>query len=175
VAVQSTAVLSDLRRLAVARSLFAPTTLEAAVRRFGFVQADPIRAPARAQDLTLRHRVEGYRAGDLDRRYARLDVEEDVFINYGYVTRAVQALMHPRTASRRAPVPRSARERDLVAFLRERGEAHPREVDLHFAHGRVTNYWGGTSSATTYRLEDMHYRGLVRVVRRDKGIRIYAV
>ena len=49
--------LEDLRRYAVARSLFTPTTLPAAIRRLGFVQADPIRAPARAQDLTLRHRV----------------------------------------------------------------------------------------------------------------------
>ena len=38
----------------------------------GFVQADPIRAPARAQDLTLRPRVPGYRAGDLEARYATL-------------------------------------------------------------------------------------------------------
>src|SRR5690349_12530176 len=57
--------LADLRRYAVARTLFAPTTLPAAIRRLGFVQADPIRAPARAQDLTLRHRVAGYVAGDL--------------------------------------------------------------------------------------------------------------
>ena len=49
--------LDDLRRFAVARSLFAPTTLKRAVHKLGFVQADPIRAPARAQDLTLRHRV----------------------------------------------------------------------------------------------------------------------
>ena len=62
--------LDDLRRFAVARRLFPPTTLERALRRLGFVQADPIRAPARAQDLTLRHRVAGYRAGDLERRYA---------------------------------------------------------------------------------------------------------
>ena len=58
--------LEDLRRYAVARSLFTPTTLPAAIRRLGFVQADPIRAPARAQDLTLRHRVKDYRAGDLE-------------------------------------------------------------------------------------------------------------
>jgi uncharacterized protein YcaQ len=55
-------------RFAVARSLFRPTTLPRAPRKLGFVQADPIRAPARAQDLVLRHRVKGYRAGDLDRR-----------------------------------------------------------------------------------------------------------
>ena len=51
---------------------------------------------------------------------------------------------------------------------------HPREVDEHFAHGTVTNYWGGSSSATTHLLDAMHYRGLLRVVRREAGIRIYA-
>src|SRR3989442_10585935 len=88
--------LDDLRRFAVAHSLFTPTTLKRALHRLGFVQADPIRAPARAQDLTLRHRVRGYRAGDLERRYATLGVEEDTFINYGFVPSAVFALMHPR-------------------------------------------------------------------------------
>ena len=47
--------LDDLRRHAVVRSLFAPTTLPRAIERLGFVQADPIRAPARAQDLSLIH------------------------------------------------------------------------------------------------------------------------
>src|SRR5215207_7875712 len=73
--------LQQLRRFAVARSLFPPTTLPAAMDALGFVQADPIRAPARAQDLTLRPRVLGYRAGDLERHYPALAVEEDVFIN----------------------------------------------------------------------------------------------
>ena len=52
-AMPATPTLDDLRRYAVARTLFKPTTLLAAIRRLGFVQADPIRAPARAQDLTL--------------------------------------------------------------------------------------------------------------------------
>src|SRR6185369_11584270 len=95
--------LDDLRRAAVARTLFTPTTLQRALDRLGFVQADPIRAPARAQDLTLRHRVVDYRAGDLERRYAELDVHEDVFVNYGFVTGAVQALMHPRGNMNRWP------------------------------------------------------------------------
>src|ERR1700723_631508 len=90
--------LEQLRRYGIARSLFKPTTLARAVRKLGFVQADPIRAPARAQDLTLRHRVAGYRAGDLERRYPRLPLEEDYFVNYGYLPRANHQLMHPRTA-----------------------------------------------------------------------------
>src|SRR5580658_1773490 len=92
--------LDDLRRFTIARSLLPPTTLQRALAKMGFVQADPIRAPARAQDLILRHRVKNYRAGDLERRYERLDIEEDFFINYGFVTREVQALMHPRAESR---------------------------------------------------------------------------
>ena len=83
-----TLTLDHLRRYAVARSLFKPTTLSRAIQRLGFVQADPIRAPARAQDLTLRHRVAGYRAGDLERRYPRLPLEEDFFVNYGFLPRA---------------------------------------------------------------------------------------
>jgi uncharacterized protein YcaQ len=51
---------------------------------------------------------------------------------------------------------------------------HPREVDNHFSHGTVRNYWGGSSSATTQLLDAMHYRGLLRVARREGGIRIYA-
>src|SRR5262249_15394219 len=68
--------LDDLRHYAVARTLFKPTTLARAIEQLAFVQADPIRAPARAQDLVLRHRVRNYHAGDLERRYARLGIEE---------------------------------------------------------------------------------------------------
>ena len=92
--------LEALRRHAIARSLFRPTTLPQAIARLGFVQADPIRAPARAQDLTLRHRVRDYRAGDLERRYPQLPLQEDFFINYGFLTPALRAWMHPRTARR---------------------------------------------------------------------------
>jgi uncharacterized protein YcaQ len=165
--------LDDLRRFAVARSLFPPTTLARALNKLGFVQADPIRAPARAQDLTLRHRVSGYRAGDLERRYPELEVEEDVFINYGYVTRPIHALMHPRELSKGSAANRRHAE-TLLAFVRERGTVHPRDADQHFARGTVTNYWGGSSSATTHMLVDLHYRGLLHIVGRDRGIRIYA-
>ena len=166
--------LADLRRYAVDRSLFPPTTLKRAIERLGFVQADPIRAPARAQDLMLRHRVAGYRAGDLERRYAALGVEEDTFINYGFVPREVFALMHPRADISRYAAARRKKAQALLEFVRGRGTAHPREVDAHFDHGSVTNYWGGSSSATTHLLADMHYRGLLRVARREGGIRIYA-
>jgi uncharacterized protein len=165
--------IDGLRRFAAARTLFRPTRLKSAIERLAFVQADPIRAPARAQDLVLRHRVTRYRAGDLERRYAALGVEEDVFVNYGFVTRQLQALMHPRDVQADWTKTRRDRAGLLLAFVRARGEVHPRIVHGHFAHGTVTNYWGGTSSATTHLLEAMHYAGLLRVVRREAGVRIY--
>jgi uncharacterized protein YcaQ len=175
--------LDDLRRFTVARNFSKPTTLVSALQKIGFVQADPIRAPARAQDLILRHRVKNYRAGDLERRYETLDVEEDFFVNYGYVTRWLQALMHLRSDSRvpaddvGRPWPAAQRKRAelLLKFVKERTTVHPREVDESFAHGKVKNYWGGSSNATTHLLDAMHYQGMLRVVRREKGIRIYSV
>jgi len=167
--------------MTVAQSLFPLTSLKRALHRMGFVQADPIRAPARAQDLILRHRVDEFRAGDLERRYSKLGIEEDFFINYGFVTRELQALMHPRAdcrvpAENRLPWPAARRKRAmlLLDFVRERGVVHPQEVDKHFSHGTVKNYWGGNSNATTHLLDAMHYQGLLRVVRREAGIRLYA-
>ena len=165
--------IDELRRYAVARSLFSQTSLPDALDALGFVQADPIRAPARAQDLMLRHRVTGYCAGDLVRQYPRLDVHEDFFINYGFVTDRVFRLMHPRRGQAPWSVTRGRHVKRLLEFIRVRGPVHPRQVDDHFPLGTVTNYWGGSSSATTHLLDSMHYRGLLRVVRRESGVRIY--
>src|SRR6476660_10099181 len=120
--------LDDLRRFAVARSFFKPTTLKRALDRLGFVQADPIRAPARAQDLILRHRVKDYHAGDLERLYPKLKIEEDFFIVYGFMTKSLQALMHPRSevdvpaeGARAWPAARKKVARLVSEFVRERG------------------------------------------------------
>src|SRR5262249_42798680 len=105
---------------------------------------------------------------------------EDFFLTYGFVTRSLQSLMHPRAESgvpadspARWPAERRRRARLLLEFIRERGEVHPREVDAQFSHGTVKNYWGGSSSATTHLRDAMHYRGMLRVARRASGIRIY--
>src|SRR4030095_12553802 len=108
-------------------------------------------------------------------RYPTLQVEEDVFVNYGFLPRVHQALMHPRTVSKAWDAATNRRAQALLEFVRERRLVHPREVDAFFSHGKVTNYWGGSSSATTHLLDAMHYRGLLRVVRRDNGIRVYGV
>lgn len=167
--------IKTLRRFAVAHSLGTPTTLSKAITRLGFVQADPIRAPARAQDLTLRHRVKDYRAGDLEAKYHKLGIEEDFFINHGFVPRAVHQLMHPRVYNKGHAALVKKHGANVLAFVRERGVVHPREVDAHFVHGSMQNAWGGRSSVTTQLLDGMHYRGMLRIAGRDKGIRLYAL
>ena len=57
--------------------------------------------------------------------------------------------------------------------MRERGAVHPREVE-RTSPTAGDQYWGGSSNATTHLLDGMHYRGLLRVARREGGIRIYA-
>ena len=164
----ATSTLKTLRRHAVAQSLFAPTTLQAAIDRLGFVQADPIRSPARAQDLILRHRVRAYRAGDLERQYASLDAEEDFLYAYGFLSRRVWRLLHPRkmTAMRRL-------EKKVWDTVRVLGETHPRALEAHLGKRRMVNAWGGYSKATTNALEWLHWRGVLRIARRESGIRVY--
>jgi uncharacterized protein len=164
--------LPELRRHAIARSLFEPTSLTRAVARLGYVQADPMRAPARAQDLILGERVEGYRAGDLERRYPRLAIEEAFFVNYGFVPRRTLVLLHPREAPREWDSRMERRAADVLAFVRERAEVRARDVEAEFDHGRMRR-WGGDLRVTSHILEGLHYRGLLRVARREAGTRVY--
>ena len=166
--------LDHLRTYAIARSLFKPTTLPKALHTLGFLQADPIRAPARAQDLTLRHRVAGYCAGDLERRYARLGIEEDVFVNYGFLPRATQTLLHPRKARSAWPKARWTRAQAVLDFVTRRGVVHPRDVNAAFDHGKTKNWFGGSANASTQLLDHMHYCGLLRIAGREGGVRTYA-
>lgn len=167
--------LDHLRRYAAARTLGRPTTLGRAVRRLGFVQADPIRAPARAQDLVLRHRVEAYRAGDLESRYPRLPLEEEYVVNYGFVPREVSGLLHPRDSARPWADGAEAHAGELLEIVRRRRVVRPRDVVHDAASRTVVNAWGGRSNAVTALLDQMHYRGMLRVARRTGGHRHFAV
>jgi hypothetical protein len=167
--------INQLRHAAVMRSLVAPVTLPKAIAKIGFVQADPIRAPARAQDLILRHRVRNYRAGDLERKYPLLEIEEDFFVNYGFLPRQLQTLLHPRNFREPLRIEREARglSARVLAFVQENGATHPKDLEREFGRRSVGNYWGGNSSATTRVLDALHYRGQLRVARRVSGIKVY--
>ncbi len=166
-----------LRRYAVTRSLFAPRSLVDAVKKLGYLQADPIRAPARAQDLILRHRVNNYRADDLEKQYTALPLVEDSIYNYGFFHRDELALLHPRAVSQRwrdFMAEHASLRRAVLRYLKEHEHAHPRDLETALSSGKRVNGWGGSSSATTLLLEGLHREGRVHVHRRDAGIRVYA-
>src|SRR5262249_57173626 len=121
--------LRSLRGYAISQSLFPQTTLKMAIRRLGFIQADPIRSPARAQDLILRHRVRGYRAGDLERKYGSLDIEEDILYAYGFLPRTIWQLLHPRNTRRMTKL-----EKRVLEVVREFDAIHPKELETHFGN-----------------------------------------
>jgi uncharacterized protein YcaQ len=68
---------------------------------------------------------------------------------------------HPRIAKR------------ILAYIGEHGPTHPRELQKVLGMARAVNGWGGESIATTRMLEVLHYRGHLRIARRDKGVKVY--
>lgn len=161
--------ISALRAHAINNTLFAPKSLRASMEQLGFVQADPIRSPAPAQDLILRHRVKNYHLGDLDRKFESLGFEEDYFYAYGFMPEATWHLLHPRVSG-----PLTDMQRRVLAHVQKSEAVHPRDLELHFGSEREVNAWGGFSKATTRALENLHRRGLLRVARRERGVRIYS-
>jgi uncharacterized protein YcaQ len=82
--------------------------------------------------------------------------------------------MHPRVPRTVWSKARWAQAHAVLDWVRAQGVVHPREVDLQFAHGKAKNWFGGSSNASTQLLDGMHYRGLLRIARRESGVRLYA-
>ncbi len=135
----------------------------------GFAQADPIRSPARAQDLIARQRVADYQAGDLENLYPQLGLEEFFLFAYGFGTKSIAEAVYPRLS----PEPLSAFEAKALDFVTEAGATHPSALAAAFERKRVINAWGGYSQQTKQALERLHHLGHLRVARREKGIRVY--
>jgi hypothetical protein len=168
--------LDGLRRYAVARAFPRSPDAASAVERLGFVQYDPIRAPACAQDLILRQRVDGYRAGDLDLAYPASTLEEAFLHVYGVMPALHAHALHPRndTSTWRVEREHPTMARRVLRHANARAETHPRTLALALGTPATTAGWGGESSATTRVLDLLHWRGRLRVARRDAGIRVYA-
>lgn len=162
--------LNEFRRRIVAGSFPTYRRLSDAIGKMRFVQADPIRCPARAQDLILRQRVTGYAAGDLEEHYPRLQAEEGYLFAYGMMTPEVwQDLRY------RPHLALTTLERKVLESVAELGDAHPRRLAELFGRKSVKNAWGGSSHETKRILEKLHHLGYLRVSRRENGIRVYAM
>ncbi len=164
-----------LKARAFASAFGSPSSLAGIFGQMPFVQADPIQAPARAQDLILRQRVRGYVAGDLDRAYRRLGLEEATLHAYGFATAELRSLLLPRhdPHSPDGLHHPSGLAAEVLAFVRGRPETHPRDLQEAFGRETARNAWGGLSKATTRELDTLLHHGLVRVVGRESGVRVY--
>lgn len=162
--------LSDFRQRVVAGSFPKYSGLSDAINGLRFVQADPIRSPARAQDLILRQRVDGYFAGELESTFPDLQAEEGYLFAYGFMTPEVWQSLRSRPA-----IKLKKRERQVLDAVNELGEVHPRGLDERFGRKSVQNQWGGKGQETKQILEKLHHHGYLRVSRRQNGIRVYQV
>ncbi|MBV9613365.1 MAG: YcaQ family DNA glycosylase, partial [Acidobacteriaceae bacterium] len=160
--------LKELRGRAIAATLFPPVTLGKAIEQLGFVQVDPIRCPVPAQDLILRHRVKGYRAGDIERQYSRLGIEEGRLYAFGFMPRSTWQLLHPRREGKLSSI-----EKQVLALAVANKRVHPNDLEIHFGRKTVENAWGGQSRESTRALQSLHLRGLLRVAGRERGVHIY--
>jgi len=165
----TTLPLDRFKKQVLQHSLFPLCGLGAAIKHLGFIQADPIRCPARAQDLILRHRVKNYQAGDLEHTYPELELEEFFLYAYGFGSRELWDLIHPKThqALTRA-------EQQTLKLIHQFGPMLPKDLAAHVGDTRSRNYWGGFSRTAKMTLESLHNRGALRIVGRKKGIRVYA-
>lgn len=162
--------LVKFRKQVIRTSLFAPTTLPSALKRMGFVQADPIRSPARAQDLILRQRVKHYKAGDLEAKYPKLPLEEFFLFAYGFGSHELWNLLIPHNEKEI-----NGSEQTVLAAVREHGVMHPKDLERLLGSGRRKNYWGGYSRTAKLALESLHDHGKLRIQRRENGIRLYEI
>lgn len=167
--------LDILRTYAINRTLFTPVALPDALIKIGFVQIDPITAPAPAHDLILRHRVPHYKKGDIERAYPELSLEEAFFINHGYLPRTLATKLWSNKPPSEYLSSRAAQIKQIKAFAQQHPEIHPKILNQHIGSKSTQNNWGGTGQEGTQILQRMHNSGLLRIVRREKGQRIYGL
>ncbi len=167
---------SSLLELALANSLTRHETIEECIHDWGFIQADPIPAPAKAADVFLFQRVNQYRRGMLEEQYPQLQVEEEYFCNYGFVSPALYKTLLGRTFDKPMQIEKEHPETFAVAkkWIEGKEDIHPKDMAQEFGKLSAANYWGGTSSAWSRILDALHYRQDVRVTKRKGNSRLFS-
>lgn len=161
--------MQQLKKIALSNSLFPATQLVTALELLGFVQADPIKSPARAEELILRHRVSGYTVGELQQNYQTLSLEEDYLYAHGFMIPKVWKLLHPRTTTKLAGF-----HKKVFTEIAKQKRVDQNLLQAALGKKQVTNWWGGKSQAVKMALEELHYMGYIKIAGRKGSNRIYA-
>ncbi|HYC71254.1 MAG TPA: crosslink repair DNA glycosylase YcaQ family protein [Opitutaceae bacterium] len=165
--------------------------IDAALAHHGYVQIDPINVAGRMHDLILRHRVAGYREGDLMRHLhvapagprpaeARTAFEHHLPTSHLLVALPLEAWPHLRGAMRRrmrgagpwsgrlTPKQKVLAER-LLAEIAARG---PLSSEDFADTGRARAVWGAATLAKAT-LQKLFFHGRLAIARRDAANRRY--
>ena len=184
--------LAARRFLRRALLLDAPVAdLGTALGHHGYIQIDPINVCGRMHDLILRHRVQGYREGDLMRHLhgevsplpaaARTAFEHhlpDTHVLVAFPLDAwphLLAAMHQRTRTHGAWSGKlTPRERDLAPhILGELAVRGPLSSDDIADDGRRTRRVWGSATLAKSTLQKLFFHGHVLIARREKNRRLY--
>lgn len=164
--------------------------LDSAISHLGYVQIDPINVAGRMHDLILRHRVAGYREGDLMRHLhgdnevkpasRRTAFEHHLPTSHLLVALPLDAWPHLLAAMRRrthASGPWSGRLSPRQKHLAERLLAEiaargPLSSDSFAGTGRARAVWGSATLAKAT-LQKLFFHGRLAIARRDAANRRY--
>jgi uncharacterized protein len=171
--------VAEARRIAVRSQLLdgSATDLLATVRRLGFLQIDPISSVAPPQYLVLWSRLGPYDRAELD----RLLWEERKLVEWRAYIYPIEDLPLLRARMHRLPTPagkaflreNAAFKRYVLRELEERGPLLSREIETHTSRkGKERHEWWGTRQMGLM-LEVLSGRGLVAVVGRRQGQRVW--
>ncbi len=167
---------TTLLELALSNGLARYKSIQECIDDWGFIQADPIPAPAKAADVFLFQRVKGYRRGMLEEQYPRLHAEEEYFCNYGFVSRGLYKTLLGRSFDKPMQIEKEHPETFALAkqWIEGKEDIHPKDMAQEFGKLSAANYWGGTSSAWSRILDALHYRQEVRVTQRKGNSRLFS-
>ena len=174
---------AEARRIAVRAQLLdgSATSILDTVRQLGFLQIDPISTVAPPQQLVLWSRLGPYDVTELD----RLLWEEKELLEWNAYIRPIEDLPLVRARMRRR-TGKYAWERRTAEFLRKNasykryvlrelersGPLLSRELDDHSVRTWKSHGWHGSRN-TSVMLDILHGRGLVAIVGRRDGQRLW--
>ena len=173
----------EARRIAVRAQLLDGTAagILDTVRRLGFLQIDPISTVAPPQQLVLWSRLGPYEVDELD----RLLWDEKKLFEWNAYIRPIEDLPLIRARMRRKTgkyvwerrgteflQTNAAYKRYVLKELERRGPLLSRELDDHSVRTWKSHGWYGTRN-TSVLLDILHGRGLVAIVGRRNGQRLW--
>jgi len=178
----------DLARRFVRRAQLLDTPapdVAAALDHLGFVQIDPVNVCGRMHDLILRHRVTGFREGDLHAHIhspTRPGFEHYLLGGRGvlaalpvdawpYLTPGMARLSRTRSAHSGRLTPREAALAERI--LDEMATRGPLTSDDIEHDGRARSAWGGRSRLVKHVLEKLFGHGRVLITTRRDFRRVY--